>query len=502
LNAIRNLPFTGEKPGGVITQEIGLFEVEVEREKITFLDTPGHEIFSQMRERGAKVADLAILVVSAIEGPKDQTKEALEAIKKAQIPFLVAITKVDLPGANPQRVKQELIKIGVSIEEFGGDIPVLETSAKTGQGIKDLLEILNLLAEIKGLKADITKNPKGVIVESHLDPKKGILATCLVEEGILKVGQILGTKTAFGKIRRMENWKKEVLEKAFPGQGVLVFGFEKQPGVGEIFEVFESIEKAKENLEEIKERKREILIPEEGQKTFDIILKADCLGSLEALEKLIERFPKEKVLVRILKSEVGLISEDDIKLAKSSGGKILAFKTGIDKIAKKILEKEKQIKVYQFSVIYEMLEWIKKGIDKIAKKILEKEKQIKVYQFSVIYEMLEWIKKGIEKMLEPEIERKEIGKMEVLVLFWRSGSRQIVGGKMIEGEVRKGAKIEISREGEIVGKGKLINLQINKRDVERAKKGDEVGILYEGDERIKEGDILVFVIEEKKKIEI
>lgn len=469
MNAIRNLPFTGEKPGGVITQEIGLFEVEVEREKITFLDTPGHEIFSQMRERGAKVADLAILVVSAIEGPKDQTKEALEAIKKAQIPFLVAITKVDLPGANPQRVKQELIKIGVSIEEFGGDIPVLETSAKTGQGIKDLLEILNLLAEIKGLKADITKNPKGVIVESHLDPKKGILATCLVEEGILKVGQILGTKTAFGKIRRMENWKKEVLEKAFPGQGVLVFGFEKQPGVGEIFEVFESIEKAKENLEEIKERKREILIPEEGQKTFDIILKADCLGSLEALEKLIERFPKEKVLVRILKSEVGLISEDDIKLAKSSGGKILAFKT---------------------------------GIDKIAKKILEKEKQIKVYQFSVIYEMLEWIKKGIEKMLEPEIERKEIGKMEVLVLFWRSGSRQIVGGKMIEGEVRKGAKIEISREGEIVGKGKLINLQINKRDVERAKKGDEVGILYEGDERIKEGDILVFVIEEKKKIEI
>ena len=469
MNAIRNLPFTGEKPGGVITQEIGLFEVEVEREKITFLDTPGHEIFSQMRERGAKVADLAILVVSAIEGPKDQTKEALEAIKKAQIPFLVAITKVDLPGANPQRVKQELIKIGVSIEEFGGDIPVLETSAKTGQGIKDLLEILNLLAEIKGLKADITKNPKGVIVESHLDPKKGILATCLVEEGILKVGQILGTKTAFGKIRRMENWKKEALEKAFPGQGVLVFGFEKQPGVGEIFEVFESIEKAKENLEEIKERKREILIPEEGQKTFDIILKADCLGSLEALEKLIERFPKEKVLVRILKSEVGLISEDDIKLAKSSGGKILAFKT---------------------------------GIDKIAKKILEKEKQIKVYQFSVIYEMLEWIKKGIEKMLEPEIERKEIGKMEVLVLFWRSGSRQIVGGKMIEGEVRKGAKIEISREGEIVGKGKLINLQINKRDVERAKKGDEVGILYEGDERIKEGDILVFVIEEKKKIEI
>lgn len=469
MNAIRNLPFTGEKPGGVITQEIGLFEVEVEGSKITFLDTPGHEIFSQMRERGAKVADIAILVVSAIEGPKDQTKEALEAIKKAQIPFLVAITKVDLPGANAQRVKQELMKIGVTVEEFGGDIPAIETSAKTGQGIKELLEILILLAEMQNLKAEITKNPKGVIVESQFDPKKGILATCLVEEGVLKVGQVIGTKTAFGKIRRMENWKREVLQEALPGQGVLVFGFEEQPGVGEIFEVFESIEKAKENLEKIEKRERKILVPEEGQKTFDIILKADCLGSLEALERLIERFPQDKVLVRVLKSEVGLVSEDDIKLAKTSGGKILAFKT---------------------------------GIDKVAKKILEKERQIKVYQFSVIYDLLEWIKKGIERLLEPEIERKEIGKLEVLVLFWRSGSRQIVGGKMIEGEVKRGAKIEILRGEEIVGKGKVINLQINKRDVEKAKKGDEVGILYEGDERIKEGDILIFVVEEKKKVEI
>jgi translation initiation factor IF-2 len=469
LNAIRNLPFTGEKPGGVITQEIGLFEVEVENSKITFLDTPGHEIFSQMRERGAKVADIAILVVSAIEGPKDQTKEALEAIKKAQIPFLVAITKVDLPGANAQRVKQELMKIGVTVEEFGGDVPAIETSAKTGQGIKELLEILILLAEMQNLKAEITKNPKGVIVESQFDPKRGILATCLVEEGVLKVGQVIGTKTAFGKIRRMENWKREVLHEAFPGQGVLVFGFEEQPGVGEIFEVFESIEKAKENLEKIEKRERKILVPEEGQKTFDIILKADCLGSLEALERLIERFPQDKVLVRVLKSEVGLVSEDDVKLAKTSGGKILAFKT---------------------------------GVDKIARKILEKERQIKVYQFTVIYDLLEWIKKGIERLLEPEIERKEIGKLEVLVLFWRSGSRQIVGGKMIEGEVKRGVKIEILRGEEIVGKGKVINLQINKRDVEKAKKGDEVGILYEGDERIKEGDILVFVIEEKKKVEI
>ena len=463
------MPFTGEKPGGVITQEIGLFEVEVEGSKVTFLDTPGHEIFSQMRERGAKVADIAILVVSAIEGPKDQTKEALEAIKKAQIPFLVAITKVDLPGANAQRVKQELMKIGVTVEEFGGDVPAIETSAKTGQGIKELLEILILLAEMQSLKAEITKNPKGVIVESQFDPKKGILATCLVEEGILKVGQVVGTKTAFGKIRRMENWKKEVLNEAFPGQGVLVFGFEEQPGVGEIFEVFESIEKAKENLEKIEKRERKILVPEEGQKTFDIILKADCLGSLEALERLIERFPQDKVLVRVLKSEVGLVSEDDIKLAKTSGGKILAFKT---------------------------------EVDKVAKKILEKERQIKVYQFSVIYDLLEWIKKGIERLLEPEIERKEIGKLEVLVLFWRSGSRQIVGGKMIEGEVKRGVKIEILRGEEIVGRGKVINLQINKRDVEKAKKGDEVGILYEGDERIKEGDILIFVVEEKKKVEI
>ncbi|HDM32066.1 MAG TPA: GTP-binding protein, partial [bacterium] len=327
LRAIKKLPFSGEKPGGVITQEIGAFEIEREGKKITFLDTPGHEAFSQMRSRGAKVADLAILVVSAIEGPKEQTKEALEAIKEAQIPFIVAITKMDLPGANSQRVKRELSKIGVLTEDMGGEVPFVETSAKTGQGIEELLEMILLLAEIRDLKANLKKKAQGVIIESHLDPKRGPLATIILEEGVLKVGDIVGTNSTYGKIRRIENAEKKVLEKIFPGQAGLIFGFEKVPKVGEIVRVFESLQEAKANLKIEEKIERRIKEPKEGQKVLNLIIKTDCLGSLEAIENIISKIPQDKVLIRVIKGEVGLVSEEDLKLAKSSKAFILAFRT-------------------------------------------------------------------------------------------------------------------------------------------------------------------------------
>jgi len=468
LRAIKKLPFTGEKPGGVITQEIGAFEVEREGKKITFLDTPGHEAFFQMRSRGAKVADIAILVVSAIEGPKDQTKEAFEAIKEAKIPFIVAITKMDLPGANPQKVKQELSRIGILTEDLGGEVPVVETSAKTGQGIDELLEMILLLAEIKGLKVNLKKKAKGVIIESHLDPKRGPLATIILEEGILKVGDVIGTDSTFGKIKRIEGPEKKELKEIFPGQAGLIFGFEKVPKVGEIAKVFESLEEAKANLKIEEKREREIKEPKEGQKILNLIVKADCLGSLEAIENVISKIPQEKVLIRIIKGEVGLVSEEDLKLAKTSNAFILAFRTKPDKVAKKILEREK----------------------------------IKIFSFEVIYDLVEIVRKLIQKILEPEIIRKEIGKVKVLVDFWRSKNRQIVGGKVIEGEVKRQTEIEVWRGEELVGKGKLVNLQRNKKDIEMAKKGEEIGILYEGEGKIKVDDILVFFIKEKKKVEI
>jgi len=467
LRAIRKLPFLGKKPGGVITQEIGAFEVEREGRKITFLDTPGHEAFSQMRARGAKVADLAVLVVSAIEGPKEQTKEAFLAIKEAKIPFLVAINKMDLPGADAKKVKIELSKMGILVEDLGGEVPAIETSAKTGQGIEEILDLILILAEMKDLKAKINTNGKGVIIESHLDPKRGPLASLIVEEGTFKIGDIIGTPSTVGKIRGMESEEKKKLEKIFPGQAALVFGFEKVPQVGEIVKVFENLEEARENLKE-ERRERKIKEPKEGQKVLNLILKADCLGSLEAIEETIEKIPQEKILIRILQAEAGQITEEDIKLAKTSGAFILAFRTKPDKIAKKILEREK----------------------------------IKIFSFEVIYELIEGVRKLAQRILEPEIVRKEIAKVEVLVNFWRAKNRQIVGGKVIEGEVRRQSKIEIWRGEELIGKGRLVNLQKNKKDIEKAKKGEEIGILYEGEGKIKEGDILVFFIEEKRKVEI
>jgi len=468
LRAIKKLPFSGEKPGGVITQEIGAFEIEREGKKITFLDTPGHEAFSQMRSRGAKVADLAILVVSAIEGPKEQTKEALEAIKEAQIPFIVAITKMDLPGANSQRVKRELSKIGVLTEDMGGEVPFVETSAKTGQGIEELLEMILLLAEIRDLKANLKKKAQGVIIESHLDPKRGPLATIILEEGVLKVGDIVGTNSTYGKIRRIENAEKKVLEKIFPGQAGLIFGFEKVPKVGEIVRVFESLQEAKANLKVEEKIERRIKEPKEGQKVLNLIIKTDCLGSLEAIENIISKIPQDKVLIRAIKGEVGLVSEEDLKLAKSSKAFILAFRTEPDKVAKKILERER----------------------------------IKIFRFEVVYDLVEIVRKLAQRILEPEILRKEIGKVKVLVEFWRSKNRQIVGGKVIEGEVRRQTQIEVWRGEDLIGKGRLVNLQKNKKDIEMAKKGEEIGILYEGEGKIKVDDILVFFIEEKRKVEI
>lgn len=467
LRAIKNLPFSSKKPGGVITQEIGAFEVEIREKKITFIDTPGHEAFSQMRARGAKVADLAVLVVSAVEGPKEQTKEALEVIKEAKIPFLVAITKVDLPGANPKKVQRELSKIGIITEELGGEVPCIESSAKTGQGIKDILELILLLAEMKNLKADLKKKASGVIVESHLDPKKGILATVILEEGILRVGDFIGTESAFGKVRLIQNSEGKKVKEIFPGQAGLITGFEEIPGVGEKIEVFESLEKAKENIK-VKLKERERKEPKEGQKILKLILKADCLGSLEAIEEMIDKIPQEKILIDIVRSGVGEISEEDLKLAKASKSFIFAFKTKPDKIAKKILEREK----------------------------------IKIFSFSVIYELIEGVRKLAEKVLEPEIIRKKIGEVQVLVEFWREGERQIVGGRVLEGEVKKPSEIEIWRKDELIGKGRLLNLQKNKKDIEKAQKGEEIGILYEGKGKIKEGDILKFFFEEKRKIEI
>ena len=482
LQAIRKIQFTGEKPGGVITQHIGAYQIAVptgrqekDGKKITFIDTPGHEAFSQMRSRGAKVADIAVLVVDTTQGVQAQTKEVISQTKLAGIPIIVALNKIDLPGANPEKTKQELSKENVLLESLGGKVPSVLTSAKTGQGIEELLELILLVAEMEGLKADITKKGEGVVIESFLDSQRGPTATLILTQGVLKTGDVLGTFSTFGKAKSLENFRGFSIEKALPSDPVIVIGFEEVPRVGENFEVFPDLESAKSHLK-ISEKKepRRILEASSEQKVLNLILKTDVLGSIEAIEEVLRALPQEKIVLQILKSGVGQINEEDIKLAKAhpAGGYpalILGFRVKINPTAKIFAEREKV-----------------KG----------------VMTFEVIYDLVEGVRKFMEKILEPEQIRTDLARVKVLAKFLEEKNRQILGGKVAEGEVKKGVSIEVFRGEELIGRGKLINLQRDKKDVEKVSKGEECGILFEGNIKVEEGDILVVYIEEKRKGEL
>jgi len=457
-----------EKEAGGITQHIGAYEINYQGKKITFIDTPGHEAFSAMRSRGAKVADIAILVVAADEGVKPQTKEAIEHIKKWGLSFLVALNKIDKPQSQPQKVKNELAKEGVIVEELGGDVPCVEVSGKTGQGIDNLLEMILLLGEMAQLKGDISSPAQGVVIEAYLDEKRGPTATLLVRDGVLKEGEIIATRSTFGKIKRIESFQGERLKEVFPSSPCVVIGFEEVPQVGEKFKVFKTQEEAFqyiEKKEKKEEERREVLYLEKGKKVLNLILKADVKGSLEAIENVLKSLPQEKVVLRVLKSEVGEVSERDIQLALTSKAKILNFRTKL-----------------------------KKPIQVLAER-----RGVVIQSFDVIYDLAQKVRVLMEEVLGEEKVKKELGKLEVLAVFKTEKPRQIIGGRVIEGEIEKGAMVNVLRKEEIVGKGKIINLQKDKRDVEKVKEGNECGILYEGDVKIKEGDILEIYIYQKIK---
>jgi len=464
LEAIKDLKIT-EKESGGITQHIGAYQIEEQGKKITFIDTPGHEAFSQMRARGARVADIAILVVDSTEGVKAQTKEAIFHIKKADIPAIVALNKIDRPEADSEKVKRELQKEDFLVESIGGKIPSIEISAKTGKSIPELLELISLVAEMEGLKADPEKPAEGVVIESYLDNLRGPTATLLLTEGSLKKGDIIGTSSAFTKVRNLENFQGKPIEKALPSDPVIVFGFNQVPRVGEEFKVFPNLESAQNYLEAPKKISHQVLEVSEEKKILNLILKTDVLGSIEAIEEILRDLPQEKVALRILKSEVGNINESDLKLAKGGRAVILGFRVGFDPIAQKLAEREK----------------------------------VKVMTFEVIYELVEGIRKLMEKFVEPEEVRVDLGKVKVLAKFLVEKNRQIIGGKTIEGEVKQGSLIEVLRGEEKIGQGKIINLQKNKKDVDSVSKGEECGILFEGSTKIEEGDVLLIYTREKRK---
>jgi len=465
-----------EKEVGGITQHIGAYEIEKDGQKITFIDTPGHEAFSAMRARGAKVADIAILVVAADEGVKPQTKEAILHIKKAQIPMIVAINKVDKTNAVPERVKDELSKYDVLVEERGGKIPCVEVSAKTGKGIADLLDLILLVAEMEKLQADISTNAHGVIIESYLDSKRGPIATLLLESGTLSKGDVLGTSSSFGKIKKMEDFQGKEIEKALPGQPVLVLGFAKVPVIGEEFKVFADLEEARAKIEAEKKKISPVISVEPEQKVLNLILKTDVQGSIEPIEGVLRILPQEKVFLRILKKDIGDINLSDIKLAETGRALIIGFRVKTPPLIREIARR----------------------------------KGIKILSFDLIYDLVEGVRRFEERILAPRVVRTDLGRLKTLVVFRTEKRRQIVGARVLEGEIKKGVKIEVFRtplsprqgEEEKVGEGKVINLQREKKDIEKGTKGDEVGILYEGNVKIQEGDILVAYEEKRQKVEI
>lgn len=464
LEAIKDLKITARESGG-ITQHIGAYEIEEKGKKITFIDTPGHEAFSQMRARGAKVADIAILVVAADEGVKPQTREAILHIKKANLPFIVAINKIDKSTADIERVKRELASLDVLVESKGGKVPCLGVSAQTKEGLEDLLELILLLAEMENLKADLKKEAEGVIIESYLDSLRGPKATIILTNGSLELGQIIGTTSAFGRIRSLEDFQGKTIERALPSSPVVISGFGDVPKVGEEIKVFPDLKSAKNFIQKTEKRTPAILSIEPGQKVLNLILKSDVLGTLEVLEGLLKELESESVILRILKSEVGDVNENDVKLAKDAKAIILAFRVRINTIAQNLAEREK----------------------------------IKIKQFQVVYDLVEEVRRIIDKSVGPEIIRRDLGKVKILATFSPERNRQVVGGKVIDGEAKRGALAEILREDDLIGRGKLVNLQKNKKDVDRVLKGEECGILYDGEGKIKEGDVLLIFFEERGK---
>ena len=471
LEAIRDFKIT-EKESGGITQHIGAYEIEENGKKITFIDTPGHEAFSAMRARGAGVADIAILVIDASESVQPQTKEAITAIKKAGIPMVVALNKMDKPSANPEKIKRELSQTNILVESMGGKVPSVEVSAKTKQGIKELLDLILLVAEMEQLKADAKVLAEGVVIEAYLDSFRGPTATLIVKNGTLNKKDIIATDTAMAKIKSLENFQGKPIEQAHPSQPVIVLGFETVPGVGEKFKTYATAEDALLKIKK-EEKKREqfisVLPVDSDKKFFNIILKSDVLGSLEAIEGVLKALPQEKVILRILKSEVGNINESDVKLAEMSKAAIVGFRV---------------------------------KINPGASQSLKKEKKIRIKTFEIIYELIQEVRQMMEKSLEPEVVRKDMGKIKALIIFWGEKNRQIVGGKIIEGEIKKGLKLEVLRGEEKIGGGKIIDLQRDKKDMERLVKGDECGILFEGNVKIEEKDILKAYTEERKKREL
>jgi len=470
LDAIRKTNVAQREKGG-ITQHIGASVVQLpDGRKITFLDTPGHEAFTSLRARGSQVTDIAVLVVAADDGVMPQTVEAINHAKAFNVPIIVAVNKIDKPGADPQRVRRELSELGLIPEEWGGDTIFVDVSAKTGQNVESLLEYILLMAELLELKARVEGPAKGTVIESKLDKQKGPTATLLVQEGTLRVGDPVVAGTTYGKIRAMLDDKGRKLNSAGPSTPVEVLGFEELPIAGDTFMVVEDEKKARQ-IAEIRRQKKEqqeklskgILLEEvfkkieEGElKELKLILKTDTVGSLEALKKALTELSTPEVSVRILHGAVGGITENDVMLAKASQAIIIGFNTRPDLKAKETAEREK--------------------VD------------IKLY--SIIYEAIEDVKNALRGMLKPVQKEVVLGSAEVRATFKIKGVGTVAGCYVLDGKMVRNANARLIRDGVVIYTGKIEGLKRFKEDVQEVARGFECGIKLKDYNDIKVGDVI------------
>ncbi len=479
LDAIRKTEVVAGEAGG-ITQKIGAYQVTKNGKKITFVDTPGHEAFTDMRARGAKVTDIAILVVAADDGVMPQTIEAISHAKAANVPIIVAINKIDKPEANPMRVKQELMEHGLVSVEWGGDVEFVEVSAKAKINLDILLETILITAEILELKANPKKRGKGVVLESKLDPKVGPVADILVQEGTVKIGDVIVAGESYGKIRALMDDKGLRVNSAEMSQPIEIIGFNSVPEAGDTIYVIQNEQHARRIVEEMaKERK----MGESGKKTitleslsesFDnenlkelnLILRADSKGSAQALKESLMKLSTNEVAVNIIQSAPGAITESDIKLAEVSQAIIIGFN---------VRPTTKAIKEAEVS-----------GIE--------------IRTSSIIYQIIEDIEKALTGMLEPEFKEMYLGRIEIKKVFKVAKVGNVAGCVVVDGKVRRDSNIRIVRDGVVTYEGKLASLKRFKDDAKEVVAGQECGLGIENFNDIKEGDIVeAFDIQEVKR---
>lgn len=485
LDAIRQSDVVGGEAGG-ITQRIGAYQVHTHDRPITFIDTPGHEAFAQMRSRGAKIADVAILVVAADEGIKPQTEESIKIIQEMQLPFIVALTKSDKPDAQADRVKKELAEKNILAEDYGGKIPFVAVSAKTKDGLTSLLESVLLVADVESQKlmVNAARPAVGTIIESHVDPKQGAIASALVQTGTLRLGDEIIVGQVYGKVRSMKNDRGESIKEAIPSTPVQILGLKGAPQVGDILRVSridaqelkkkvkshqmgihtQSVVGGRSARAAAKEADESGEVQPELHKLF-IILKTDTLGTAEAILESLKKIDHPEVAVDIIQRGLGIVSDAEVLRAEAAKAVIYGFHVSVS-------QKSEQ---------------------------LARSKGISIKTYTVIYDLIDDIVATLEAMLPPHIEEKEIGHLKVLAIFRNENTFQVIGGKVSDGSVQLGANIKVVRGDTVITTGKITQLQSNKQNVKEVAAGNECGMKVECKPVIQVGDVMTAITTESSR---